>query len=183
MSSFSQESFSGFDMTDSELAEGPYRHVAIELKHAFEGMARDADENNEECFLAADVKHALRRLMSDPIQASLDNLLEVSPALIEPVATILNLVTPGMFNEPAPDSDKGDLINTSVLQGCDLQRAALELLGVLAVGKEQDARNGGTSYFPPDLHRAMTLFLASPTLENAAALIEVAPSFRPLFRT
>jgi hypothetical protein len=107
MSSFGQESFSGFDMNDSEVAEGPYRHVAIEIKHAFEAMVRDADEDNKECFLAADVEHALRRLMADPVQASLDHLLEVGPALIEPVMTIINLAPPGMFNEPAPDSDKG----------------------------------------------------------------------------
>jgi hypothetical protein len=95
--SMGSESFSGFDMNDDEVADGVYRHVAIELKHVFEGMVAEADETNEECFLAKDLEHALRRLMVDPSQSSLEYLLEVSPVLSEPVNTILSLVTPGMF--------------------------------------------------------------------------------------
>ena len=35
--SVNRESFTGFDMSDSEVPDGTCRHVAIELKHVFEG--------------------------------------------------------------------------------------------------------------------------------------------------
>lgn len=81
---FRQEAFYGFDMTDNEVGPGQWRAVAVELKHAFEGIAADADRKNEEILLPPELEHALRRLLVDPCQASLDYLLEVSPALIEP---------------------------------------------------------------------------------------------------
>ena len=59
--------------------------LAIELKHLFEEAAIDADMKNEETFLAPNLENALRRLLIDPCQASLIELLRISPVLIDSV--------------------------------------------------------------------------------------------------
>ena len=48
---FTSESFGSFDMRDDEVGPGECRTLAIELKRLFEGIAADADEQNEEIFL------------------------------------------------------------------------------------------------------------------------------------
>jgi hypothetical protein len=83
--SVGRHAFTGFDMTDDKVGDGVYRHIALELKHVFEGMVAEADEVNQECFLAMDLEHALENLMVNPCKSNLDHLLKVSPALIETV--------------------------------------------------------------------------------------------------
>jgi hypothetical protein len=89
---FTQESFYGFDMNDDEVGPGEYRCLAIELKHLFEGIAADADEQNDEIFFTRDLEHALRRFLVDPTKSSLEHLLEVSPTLIQPVEELQSLL-------------------------------------------------------------------------------------------
>ncbi|MGD0798270.1 MAG: hypothetical protein ABR910_11155 [Acidobacteriaceae bacterium] len=72
-------------MNDAEVGPGVHHGLAIELKHLFEAIAADADEQNDEVFFTRDLDHALRRFFVDPTKPSLDHLLEVSPVLIRPV--------------------------------------------------------------------------------------------------
>jgi len=89
---FTRESFYGFDMNDDEVGLGEHRSLAIELKHLFEGIAADADEQNDEVFFTRDLEHALRRFLVDPTKPSLEHLLEVSPTLILPVEELQSLL-------------------------------------------------------------------------------------------
>lgn len=171
---FSRESFWGFDMKDTEVGPGACRHVAIEIKHAFEGMVREADERNEEFFLPIEVEHALRRFLVDPSQSSLDYLLEVSPALAEPVKAIRSLVTPSMFatldtqqvNEPICD----------VPEDCDLDAAAEELRELIGMAATQATEDGGNLFCEPEYHQATKAFLDQPTRRNARTLLKTAPT-------
>jgi len=89
---FTRESFYGFDLNDDEVGLGEHRSLAIELKHLFEGIAADADEQNDEVFFTRDLEHALRRFLVDPTKPSLEHLLEVSPTLILPVEELQSLL-------------------------------------------------------------------------------------------
>lgn len=89
---FTRESFCGFDMNDDEVGPGEYRGLAIELKHLFESIANDADEENDEVFFAQDLDHALRRFLIDPTKPSLEHLLKVSPTLVPHVEELQSLL-------------------------------------------------------------------------------------------
>jgi hypothetical protein len=89
---FTRESFYGFNMTDDEVGPGDYRPLAIEVKHLFESMVADADEKNEELFLTKELDHALRRLLVDPTNGSLNHRLEVSPTLGPHVSELKELL-------------------------------------------------------------------------------------------
>jgi hypothetical protein len=89
---FTKDSFYGFDMNDDEVGPGECRALAIELKHLFEGIAAEADEQNDEIFLTKDLEHALRRFLVDPTKPALEHLLEVSPTLIGPVEELQSLL-------------------------------------------------------------------------------------------
>jgi hypothetical protein len=89
---FTRESFYGFDMNDDEVGPGEHRTLAIELKHLFEVIAADADEQNDEVFFTKDLELALRRFLVDPTKSSLEHLLEVSPTLIQPVKELQSLL-------------------------------------------------------------------------------------------
>jgi hypothetical protein len=79
-------------MADDDVGPGDHRTLAIELKHLFEGIAGNADEQNDEIFLPRDLDHALRRFLVDPTQASLDHLLKVSPTLLSTVEELQSLL-------------------------------------------------------------------------------------------
>lgn len=89
---FSKEFFYGFDMSDDEVGPGECRNFAIELKHLFEGIAADANEQNDEIFFTKELEHALRRFLVDPTEPALEHLLEVSPTLVEPVKELQSLL-------------------------------------------------------------------------------------------
>ena len=89
---FTRESFYGFNMNDDEVGPGEHHGLAIELKHLFEGIAADADEQNDEVFFTRELDHALRRFLVDPTKPSLEHLLEVSPTLILPVEELQSLL-------------------------------------------------------------------------------------------
>lgn len=95
------ESFYGFDMIDSEVGPGSFRNLALEMKHLFEKIAMDADESSEEIFIIPDLELALRRLLVDPCEESLIELLEISPTLIDSVCIFCsasNLVVAELLN-------------------------------------------------------------------------------------
>jgi len=89
---FTRESFYGFNMNDDDVGPGEHRGLAIELKHLFESVAADADEQHDEVFFTRDLDHALRRFLVDPTKPSLEHLLEVSPALIRTVEELQSLL-------------------------------------------------------------------------------------------
>ena len=71
-------------MHDDKVGPGEHRRLAIELKHLFEGIAADADEQNDEIFFTKELEHALRRFLVEPTKPALEHLLEVSPTLSGP---------------------------------------------------------------------------------------------------
>ncbi len=89
---FTRESFYGFDMRDDDVGPGEHHGLAIELKHLFESIAADADEQNDEVFFTRELDHALRRFLVDPTKHSLEHLLEVSPALVRTVEELQSLL-------------------------------------------------------------------------------------------
>jgi hypothetical protein len=89
---FTKESFYGFDMNDDEVGPGECRALALELKHLFEGIAADADEQNDEIFFTKELEHALRRFLVDPAKPALQHLLEISPTLVGPVEELQSLL-------------------------------------------------------------------------------------------
>ncbi|HEY5329513.1 MAG TPA: hypothetical protein VIJ79_06495 [Acidobacteriaceae bacterium] len=94
---FGPESFAGFDMTDNEVGEGEMRSIAIELKHNFEAIYLDAEEENEEIFLPTDLVRCLRDFFNSPHNFNLARILVVSPSLYEPVLEIARLVAPSQL--------------------------------------------------------------------------------------
>ena len=93
------EPFGGFDISDEEVCSGSYRDIAIELKHLFESLVIDADEKNEELFLASDLVLALTNFVRVPSSFTLCSLLAVSPTLYEPIVEITRLVAPSILNQ------------------------------------------------------------------------------------
>jgi hypothetical protein len=96
---FSTESFSGFYLSDHEIPDGPYRPVAIEIKHLFESLLKEADDVNEEIFLDANLKSALEAFVRRPDNVSLCFLLAAGPSLYESILEIVLLVAPSLLNE------------------------------------------------------------------------------------
>ena len=94
-----RSAFCGFDMTDEEVGIGPFRPIAIELKHLFESLLVDADEKNEELFLTPELEAALVRFFKQPQSFYIGSLLALSPSLIDPVREIAMLVSPSLLDK------------------------------------------------------------------------------------
>jgi hypothetical protein len=132
--SIARHAFTGFDMTDDEVGKGVYRHIAIELKHVFEGMVVDADEASQECFLATDVEYALEGLMLNPCRANLDHLLSVSPALIESVGMMSKILANPMgclSMPPVVDEDQWIAANARLIREMGSEAYLRQLLGII----------------------------------------------------
>lgn len=97
MSLSKRTAFTGFDLMDEEVGQGPYREIAIELKHNFEEMFRDADDANEEMFLDPNFVSALTAFIRLPSLFSLSSLLAVSPVLQPTIVEITRLVSPSLL--------------------------------------------------------------------------------------
>lgn len=170
----SRESFYGFNMTDDEVGPGNRRDLAIEVKHIFEGIANEADEKNEEIFLAPELEHAVRRFVVDPCQASLDYLLEASPVLTDTFSelqALLNIV------RGTPKDSENEASDTSgILDDCDLIAAAREMQETIAIGIAQAEEDGGIICCEIEFRQILESFIEHPTRQTAQALLDVAPT-------
>ncbi len=93
------ESFYGFEMTDEQVGEGPYQAIALELKHVFESLAREAAKGNEEMFLSGQLQEALAEFFWRPTLPTLTHILDVSPSLHASIVEIARLVTPSLLKQ------------------------------------------------------------------------------------
>ena len=97
------EPFHGFEMTDEQIPEGPFRPVAIELKHVFEELRTHADVAGHALFLPQHVQDALSEFFWRPCLPTLTRLLEVSPTLHESISDITQRAAPALRRQ-IPDA-------------------------------------------------------------------------------
>ncbi len=98
----SPEAFYGFEMTDEQIGEGPYRPVALELKHLFEHMVREAEKVNEELSLSVHFQQVLTEFLWRPGQQTLAKVLVASPSMHDSIVEVTRLTAPSLLKDIPP---------------------------------------------------------------------------------
>ena len=98
----SPEAFHGFEMTDEQVGEGPYRPVAVELKHLFEHLVREAENVNEELSLSSHFQQVLTEFLWRPSQQTMAQVLTASPSMHDSIVEITRLVAPSLLKDIPP---------------------------------------------------------------------------------
>ena len=98
----SPEAFYGFEMTDEQVGEGAYRPVALELKHLFEHLFREAEKANEELSLSVHFQQVLTDFLWRPGQQTLARVLAASPSMHASIVEVTRLVAPSLLKDIPP---------------------------------------------------------------------------------
>ena len=93
------EPFHGFEMTDEQIPDTPFRPVALELKHVFEAMTSQVATTDHAIFLPQQVQDALSEFFWRPSRPALEHILQTSPALHDSIAEITRRVAPLLLRQ------------------------------------------------------------------------------------
>ncbi|HMC56806.1 MAG TPA: hypothetical protein VKH19_16630 [Gemmatimonadaceae bacterium] len=70
---------------------------------------------------------------------------------------------------------------TRVLRNCDLRMARDEIVNFHEIAQREAQREGSDAYFPEAYVRAWEAFRDTPTMENAWAFLDIAPTLAAYF--